>query len=234
LVIQPATSPTDVHVGGVSLSNGAKLQMAGVGAGRTHSNHDVLVVGTLGATADPTFAIDATSKLDLSDNDLVLHAGSSDANGTTAYNSVYALAKSGRHGDPATPDGTWDGFGLDSSAATAVFNAQGYEQVALGVVDNNQLVFGALSKWTVGTASENLGANDVIVKYTYVGDYALEGMVGDDDAGILQVEYDKGKTNTHNWATGSTLWDGLSDDNEAGVFQIQYRLGTGGKNGPQL
>ncbi|HEY2584776.1 MAG TPA: hypothetical protein VGI81_03300, partial [Tepidisphaeraceae bacterium] len=120
------------------------------------------------------------------------------------------------------------------SAATAVFNAQGYEQVALGVVDNNQLVFGALSQWSVGSASENLGANDVIVKYTYVGDYALEGMVGGDNAGILQVEYDNGASNTHNWATGSTLWDGLSDGNEAGVFQIQYGLGTGGKNGPQL
>ncbi|HEY2589160.1 MAG TPA: hypothetical protein VGI81_25680, partial [Tepidisphaeraceae bacterium] len=180
------------------------------------------------------FSIDATSKLDLSDNDLILHVGSSDANGTTAYNNVFGQAKIGRHGDAATPDGTWNGNGLDSSAAAAVFNAQGYEQVALGVVDNNQLVFGPLSKWTVGTASETLGANDVIVKYTYVGDYALEGMVSGDDAGILQVEYDNGAGNTHNWATGSTLWDGLTDDNEAGVFQIQYGLGTGGKNGPQL
>jgi uncharacterized repeat protein (TIGR03803 family) len=234
LKVQLATSPTDVHVGGISLSNGAGMQVVSVGAGRTHANHNVLVVGTLGTANNPTFAIDATSKLDLSDNDLVLHVGSSDANGTAAYNSIYALAKSGRHGDPATPDGTWDGVGLDSSAATAVFNAQGYEQVALGVVDNNQLAFGSFSKWTVGSASESLGANDVIVKYTYVGDYALEGMVGGDNAGILQVEYDHGASNTHNWATGSSLWDGLADDNEAGVFQIQYGLGTGGKNGPQL
>ncbi|HEY2588261.1 MAG TPA: glycoside hydrolase family 25 protein, partial [Tepidisphaeraceae bacterium] len=195
LVIQPATSPTDVHVGGISLSNGAALQVAGVGAGRTHANHNVLVVGTTGAAGDPTFSIDSTSNLDLSDNDLVLHVGASDALGAAAYNTIFAQARSGRHGDPATPDGTWDGFGLDSSAATAVFNAQGYEQVALAVADNNQLVFGALSKWTVGSASESLGANDVIVKYTYVGDYALEGMVGDDNAGILQVEYDKGASN---------------------------------------
>ncbi|HEY2587063.1 MAG TPA: choice-of-anchor tandem repeat GloVer-containing protein, partial [Tepidisphaeraceae bacterium] len=170
LVIQPATSPTDIHVGGISLSNGAKLQMASVGAGRTHANHNVLVVGIPGAANDPAFSIDGTSTLDLSDNDLILHVGSSDASGTAAYASVFAAAKSGRHGDPATPDGTWYGNGLDSSAANAVYNAQGYEQVALGVVDNNQLVFGALSKWTVGTASENLGANDVLVKYTYVGD----------------------------------------------------------------
>ncbi|HEY2589583.1 MAG TPA: choice-of-anchor tandem repeat GloVer-containing protein [Tepidisphaeraceae bacterium] len=234
LVIQPTISPTDIHIGGVSLSNGAKLQVASVGSGRTHANHNVLVVGTAGSATDPTFSIDATSKLDLSDNDLVLHVGSSDANGTAAYNNVFAQAKIGRHGDAATPDGTWNGNGLDSSAATAVFNAQGYEQVALGVVDNNQLAFGSFSKWTVGSASESLGANDVIVKYTYVGDYALEGMVGDDNAGILQVEYDHGATNTHNWATGSSLWDGLADDNEAGVFQIQYGLGTGGKNRPQL
>ncbi|HEY2449632.1 MAG TPA: hypothetical protein VGI49_12590, partial [Mycobacterium sp.] len=195
LVIQPATSPTDVHVGGISLSNGAKLQVASVGASRTHSNHNVLVVGTPGAANDPTFAIDGTSTLDLADNDLVLHTGTSDASGTAAYASVFAQAKIGRHGDAATPDGTWNGFGLDSSAANAVSNAQGYEQVALAVADNNQLVFGALSQWSVGSASESLGANDVIVKYTYVGDYALEGMVGDDNAGILQVEYDKGASN---------------------------------------
>ncbi|HEY2588598.1 MAG TPA: choice-of-anchor tandem repeat GloVer-containing protein, partial [Tepidisphaeraceae bacterium] len=54
LVIQPATSPTDIHVGGISLSNGAKLQVASVGASRTHSNHNVLVVGTPGAANDPT------------------------------------------------------------------------------------------------------------------------------------------------------------------------------------
>ncbi|HEY2588921.1 MAG TPA: Ig-like domain-containing protein, partial [Tepidisphaeraceae bacterium] len=234
LKIQPATGPTDIHVGGISLSNGASLQVVSVGASRTHANHNVLVVGTLGASADPTFSIDATSKLDLADNDLVLHVGTSDTSGAAAYNTVFAQAKTGRHGDAATPDGTWSGFGLSSSSATAADAAAGYEQVALGVVNNNQLMFGSLSQWSVGSASENLGANDVIVKYTYVGDYALEGMVSGDDAGILQVQFDKGASNTHNWATGSTLWDGLADDNEAGVFQIQYGLGTGGKNGSQL
>jgi acid phosphatase len=232
LVIQPATSPTDVHVGGISLASGAKLQVASVGAGRTHANHNVLVVGTLGATTDPTFSIDSTSKLDLADNDLVLHVGASDASGVAAYNNVFAPAKSGRRGDAGQPDGTWNGFGLDSSTATASDAATGYEQIGLAVVTNNALVTGPRSAWTVGSASESLAGGDVLVKYTYVGDYALEGMVGDDDAGILQVEYDRGRTNTHNWATGSTLWDGLADDNEAGVFQIQYGLGT--KFGPQL
>jgi hypothetical protein len=85
-----------------------------------------------------------------------------------------------------------------------------------------------------GTANETLGANDIIVKYTYLGDYNLKGAVNADDAGILQIEYDGGKNNNHTWATCSSLDNGLCDANEAGVFQIQYGLGTGKNFGPQL
>jgi hypothetical protein len=86
----------------------------------------------------------------------------------------------------------------------------------------------------VGSFNETLGANDIIVKYDYLGDYNLEGSVNADDAGILQIEYDNGKSNTHTWATGSSMGNGLADANEAGLFQIQYGLGTGGNLGPQL
>jgi hypothetical protein len=41
------------------------------------------------------------------------------------------------------------------------------------------------------------------------------------DAGILQIEYDNGKSKTHTWATGSSMGNGLADANEAGLFQIQ-------------
>lgn len=54
LTVAPATSPTDVHVGGISLDSGAGLTMASVGASHGYFNHNVLVLGSLGASADPT------------------------------------------------------------------------------------------------------------------------------------------------------------------------------------
>ena len=92
----------------------------------------------------------------------------------------------------------------------------------------------ANASWQVGSFNETLAANDIIVKYTYLGDYGLFGKVYDSDAAILQMDFDNGKTNTHTWATGSSMGDGLSDASEAGVLQFQYGLGTGGREGPQL
>jgi hypothetical protein len=228
---------TSEHIAGLTLSSGATATVLSLGAARTNSNHNVLVIGTLGAANDPTFSVDSSSKLDLTDNDLIVHSGSSDATGNADYANVNAKAVEGRNpasGKPGSPDGQWNGNGLDSSAATAADSAAGYERIALGVVLNSTLFVGPFSSWQVGSFNETLAASDIIVKYTYLGDYGLFGKVYDSDAAILQRDFDNGKTNTHTWATGSSMDDGLSDASEAGVFQFQYGLGTGGREGPQL
>jgi hypothetical protein len=225
------------YLAGLTLVGGATATMQSLGAARTASNHNVLVVGSLGASSDPVFTVSSSSKLDLEDNDLIVHTGSSDTNGASEYATVEGLAALGRNpasGAPGNPDGQWNGNGLNSSAASAADAAAGYEQIGLGVVVNSTLAEGPLSSWQVGSFNETLGTNDIIVKYDYLGDYALEGSVNADDAGILQIEYDNGATNTHTWATGSSMGNGLADANEAGLFQIQYGLGTGGNLGPQL
>jgi len=227
---------TNEHLAGITLTSGAQAMVQSLGAARTHSNHNVLVIGALGSTSDPTFSIDASSKLDLNDNDLIVHTGSSDANGANEYATVEGLAALGRNpasGAVGNPDGQWNGDGLSSSAANAADAADGYEKIGLAVVINSTLAE-PVSSWQVGSFNETLGANDIIVKYTYLGDYNLEGAVNADDAGILQIEYDNGKSKTHTWATGSSMGNGLADANEAGLFQIQYGLGTGGNLGPQL
>ena len=237
LAIQPTLSDVDIHLGGIRLSNGAGIDVVSVGSGRSYTNHNTLVLGTLGAANDPTFSVDSSSKVNVEDNDLIVHSGSLDPTGSAAYAMVNALAVEGRNpasGKTGLPDGQWNGNGLSSSAATAADAAAGYEQIALGVVLNSTLFIGPFSSWQVGTANETLAANDIIVKYTYLGDYGLFGKVYDSDAAILQMDFDNGKTNTHTWATGSSMGDGLSDASEAGVFQFQYGLGTGGREGPQL
>jgi len=236
LAIQPTVADVDIHLGGIQLSNGAGIDVVSVGSGRTHANHNTLVIGVLGAANDPTISVDANSKLNIEDNDLIVHTGTSDANGANEYSLVAGLATLGRNpasGGPGEPDGQWNGDGLSSSAAAAADAAAGYEKIGLGVVVNSTVAV-PFSSWQVGTAAESFGANDIIVKYTYLGDYALEGAVNADNAGILQIEYDGGKTSNHTWATGSSMGNGLADANEAGLFQIQYGLGTGGNLGPQL
>jgi hypothetical protein len=228
---------TSEHITGLTLSSGAQATVLSLGAARTYSNHNVLVIGTLGAANDPTFSVDSISKLDLTDNDLIVHSGTSDSTGTAEYANVNAMAVMGRNpasGQPGSPDGQWNGNGLDSSAANTADAAAGYEKIALGVVLNSTLFVGPFSSWQVGSFNETLAASDIIVKYTYLGDYGLFGKVYDSDAAILQRDFDNGKTNTHTWATGSSMDDGLSDASEAGVFQFQYGLGTGGREGPQL
>jgi hypothetical protein len=227
---------TNEHLAGITLTGGAQATVQSLGSARTHSNHNVLVIGALGSSSDPTFSVDSSSKLDLNDNDLIVHTGSSDSNGANEYATVQGLATTGRNpasGAPGNPDGQWNGNGLSSSAANAADAAAGYEKIGLAVVVNSTLAE-PVSSWQVGSFNETLGANDIIVKYDYLGDYNLEGSVNADDAGILQIEYDNGKSKTHSWATGSSMGNGLADANEAGLFQIQYGLGTGGNLGPQL
>lgn len=229
LTIAVTSGPVDVHVGGISLSGGATLTMASVGPVRSNANHNTLVLGTLGSINDPTLSVDSTSRLDLQDNDLIVHTGSSDTGGATAFGNAESLATEGRNpigNTPGQPDGQWNGNGLSSSAANAADSAAGYETVGLAVVVNSTLATGTLSAWKVGSSSETLGANDVIAKYDYLGDYALEGAVTADDAAILSAENDGGTGTSHTWATGSSLYDGLSDANESGLFQRQSGLGV--------
>jgi GH25 family lysozyme M1 (1,4-beta-N-acetylmuramidase) len=228
---------TSEHLAGLTLSNGAQAAVLSLGSARTHANHNVLVLGTLGSANDPTFSVDSSSKLDLADNDLIVHTGSSDANGSSAYAAVAAMAQLGRNpasGAAGQPDGRWNGNGLDSSAANAADGAVGYEKIGLAVAVNGTLLSGAYSSWQVGSLNEALGKNDIIVKYDYLCDYVLGGQVWQSDAGVIQLEYDAGAASNHTWATGSSLWDGKCDGNEAGLIQLQYGLGTGGTYGAQL
>ena len=236
---------TNEHLAGLTLTGGAQATMLSLGAARTHSNHDVLVIGTLGSTNDPAFSIDSQSKLNLEDNDLIVHTGSSDhGNGTpdvvgvpetNALINVQALAALGRHVPAGSVlNGTWNGNGLASSSAASVDSSAGFEQNVLAVVQNSDQILGSLSKWTVGSFSENLGSNDIIVKYTYNGDAALEGKVLDNSVTIVNGFYDAGKSTQADWAFGSFTGNGKVDDNDITILNGLYGLGTGGANGPLL
>ena len=64
--------------------------------GRSHPNHNVLVVGTVAGSA-PTLSIDSLSTLNVQDNDLIVHHGN--------LTNINTLIQQGRDA------GNWDGTG---------------------------------------------------------------------------------------------------------------------------
>jgi len=206
-------------------------------------NHEVLVLGTLGSANDPTFVIDGTSTLDLEDNDMIIHTGTSDQgqsapldpssnDSNVGYDSLYnaqQLAIRGRDG------GLWDGTGLTSTVAENQDSNDGAESTQLAVVNNADLaqtgVNGGLgyTAWKVGNASEALGANDTIIKYTYTGDLNLDGVVNQSDFQTLTSYSDNGTSSDNEWAFGDTNGDGKLNSTDFGnLLGNSYGDGTNG------
>jgi hypothetical protein len=153
VTINPAAA-LQIHLGGLSLSNGSSAVVASLGVSRTATNHRVLVLGLAGAASAPLFSIDSTSKLDLTDNDLVDHAGS--------FTAINTMLQSGLN----TGAGYWNGSGINSSAAAAgsVFTLSEGQAFSAGTFDN-----------------ETVATSDVEIRYSYYGDATLDGHVDGSD-----------------------------------------------------
>ncbi len=169
-----------VSTGGIMLYrlNTLSVQNSGnviVDSATPHSQRSVLVVGGL--------AVDSTSKIDLTNNDMVIHQGS--------VSQVQALIAQGYAG------GHWTGDGITSSSAAAVSNT------ALGYELNDDGGGGTLiSTFDGGTVINT----DVLVKYTYFGDANLDGVVNGDDYTLI----DNGFNNTlAGWHNGDFNYDGV-------------------------
>jgi endonuclease/exonuclease/phosphatase family metal-dependent hydrolase len=222
LTIQPATVGF-VNLGGITLTNGASIIVPSLGAARTHTNHNVIVLDSNGTTV-PTFSIASSSKLDLQDNDLIIQ------NGGSELTTILADANTGSNG------GTWTGNGLTSSVAASVDapSGVGYEQNLLAVALNGNLPNGPFSSWKAGGSTLALGVNDVIVKYTYNGDFTLEGEVGADAYTIFVTYWGVAPLTPDTFIYGDTTGDATIDANDYANFTVFYGLGTGGANGAQL
>jgi len=150
------TSGTDIHLGGLTLTDGASAVVSSLGSARSLTNYHLLVIGTPSATAAPTFDIDSTSTLDLADNDMAILYGS----GTSPLSTLSSEISQAYDG------GAWDQPGITSSIArtSAGVTALGYgEAAALGLSTFDGLT---------------LGGNAALVKYTLGGDTQLRGSVG--------------------------------------------------------
>jgi hypothetical protein len=206
------------HLASLSLTNGAFGQLASVSVGgvsRTAGTQLLMSVDSL--------SIDSASKFDLVDNDLIIHTGSH-ANGESTLPTIeqYLLDGSGADagtyltGDSNGPDG------LISSAATAQFNASGGTEVtALGYAANDDMPLGAFTTFD----GETTQPGDIIIKYTYVGDAALDGAVDTASVNILAGKYgDSGGS----WDTAAFEFNGLTNSDSVNLIAGAYGEGLPG------
>ena len=193
VTINPA-SGTQIHIGGLSLANGASAIVTSLGSARTATNHRVLVLGQSGATSAPLLSIDSTSKLDLADNDLVDHDGSLLA--------VSTLLKTGFNEGA----GYWNGNGIASSNAAAgkLYMLGDAQVTAAGTVDGE----------TVSTA-------DVGVKYVYSGDANLDGRVDGSDYSKIDAGYTSTSAKS-GWSNGDFNYDGVIDGSDYALIDNAF------------
>jgi uncharacterized repeat protein (TIGR03803 family) len=150
VTINPS-SALQIHLGGLSLTNGASAIVASLGAAPTATNHRLLVLGQPGAASAPLFTIDPPSKLDLTDNDLVDHDGS--------LSSVAGLLTNG-----FTNGLSGDGIVSSKAGGSAIYTVSVGQPASAGTFD-----------------SETVGTSDVELRYTYFGDANLDGRVDGSD-----------------------------------------------------
>jgi hypothetical protein len=138
----------------------------------------------------PTLTIATGGSLNLNNNDMIVQGVG--AAGLTTIDSEIAQGRSGGTG------GLWTGTGITSSSAAATPSL-----TALAVELNNDGNGNTLVSSFDGQA---VGNSDVLVKYTYVGDANLDGVVNGSDYTLIDNGFNAGLTG---WRNGDFNYDGV-------------------------
>ncbi len=162
--------------------------------------------GNSGMSRVTNLSINATGKLDLKDNDLIVD------NGNLA--SLTALVSAGFNG------GIGNGPGINSTAA--VMNPNG--TTTLGIAANSELGYASFSGLAVD-------ANDVLIKYTYFGDADLNGVVDSSTDFDLYITGLTSGGSLGGWLYGDFEYNGIVDSSTD--FDL-YITGLTGQSGSLL
>lgn len=205
----PGSSPRVVlNVINPLVNDGATLRLGQTGNGltRTSAAQNVAVVSNLVIGFNGTF--------DLSDNDLIVRVPSLAAMQPTldAYRFVVNRWL------------TSGAFGLTSSTADSLAAAAGHRVTTLAVFPNYVPDYDA--GYFESYDGVPLGKYDLVVKYAFVGDFNLDGVVDGADAKILAESYVFGATG--GWNIGDVNYDGVVNDADVTAFDAVY--GTLGSN----
>ncbi len=149
-----------------------------------------------------------SSKLDLNNNDLIVRATalSKDAEHANIEARIVS-AQNGVDGDFIT---NWSGPGITSSFARTANVMTGFDLTGLGVIRNSDIdvITGLPGAAYTSFSGQPVTPDDVLVKYTYIGDGNLDGLVSFDDyVGMDNAFF--GLIPNLGWATGDINFDGL-------------------------
>ncbi len=155
-----------------------------------------------------SLTITGSSSVDLANNDADIH--------TTALSQVTAYLQSG------FKNGAWNGSGIVSSVAksTPAVTALGVEENAV----QNTLT-GAYTSQPILTQWENItvALNDVLVKYTLVGDADLSGSVNGTDYLLTDEGFDSHGVLT-GWRNGDFDYDGKVNGDDYSLIDNVYNI----------
>ena len=140
------------------------------------------------------------STIDLTNNNLIIEA-TDFADSQTKYTAAEALVISG------FGNFDWLGSGITSSTAAAQAGIDGSR--ALGIINNTDWGHGDIE-------GDAVGGNDIIIKYTWVGDANVDGLVDNDDFG--QFLFGFNQPNPQIWINGDFDYNGLVDNDDFGWF----------------
>jgi hypothetical protein len=146
-----------------------------------------------------SLSVSGSGAFDVNNNHVIINYGS----GPDPISSIAALLKTGYNG------GTWNGAGIDSSAAAA--NSASY---GLGYADAAD----------AGNPAD-LASGTIEVKYTLLGDADLNGVVNGVDFGILAANFNKGVTG---WDKGDFNYDNVVSGIDFGDLAANFNKGDSG------
>jgi Fibronectin type III domain len=170
-----------------------------------------------------SLTLDATSTLDLTNNDLVLRATA--ANKDAIHADAQTKILSAQNGVDLNFVTNWNGPGITSTSARTSNVASGFDLVALGLIRNSDL---DIATGLPGSAYTSFGgvpvtADDVLLKYTYTGDGNLDGAVTFDDYAAMDAAF-FGLVPSLGWATGDINFDNLINFDDYSVVDQAFFL----------
>ncbi len=198
----PGNSPGTITVGGLNILPGGVLDLA---------DGEVIVSpngGNAATSVVNALTINGASKFDLKNNDLVIRATAATKDAVHAAAQVDIV--SAQNGFDANFITNWNGPGLTSTAARTANVATGFDLVGLGMIRNSDIdVITGLPGASYTTFSgQPVTPDDILVKYTYIGDGNLDGLVSFDDyVGMDNAFF--GLIPNLGWATGDINFDGV-------------------------
>jgi hypothetical protein len=206
-----ATLKLNGTLGSASLtSNGSTLFAANASTGILARTFSSLSIGTSGAATvaaatqtagpavnpnrtvlvTPNLTVTGAGTLNLNNNDMIVQGVG--ATGLTTITSEIAHARN------TGSSGIWTGSGITSSSAATVTNNTALA-VELNNDGNGNTLFSSFDGQTVTNT-------DVLVKYTYVGDANMDGVVNGSDYTLIDNSFNSGAPAT--WRNGDFNYDG--------------------------